>query len=205
MATVFCQGCSWRCRYCHNPDLQPAAAPSPISWEEVAAFLATRRGLLDGVVFSGGEPTLQAALPAALEAVRALGLKVGLHTAGPAPERLAPLLPLLDWVGFDAKAPFDSYAPTVGLDAGTAARESLRLLLASGVACEVRTTAHPLLLDADALARLGTELADMGVRTWVVQSFRPTGCTDAELNAVPAAAATVPPALQARFATFATR
>lgn len=205
MATVFCQGCSWHCRYCHNPDLQPAAAPSPISWEEVAAFLTTRRGLLDGVVFSGGEPTLQAALPAALEAVRALGLKVGLHTAGPAPERLAPLLPLLDWVGFDAKAPFDSYAPTVGLDAGTAARESLRLLLASGVACEVRTTAHPLLLDADALARLGTELADMGVRTWVVQSFRPTGCTDAELNAVPAAAATVPPALQARFATFATR
>lgn len=205
VATVFCQGCSWRCRYCQNPDLQPPTAATPMAWEDVARFLAGRRGLLDGVVFSGGEPTLQAALPAALAAVRALGLRTGLHTAGPAPERLAAVLPLLDWVGFDAKAPFAAYAPTTGSDTGAAARESLRLLLESGVAYEVRTTCHPLLLDAAALETLGEELAEMGVRTWVVQSFRRAGCADAALNAIPAAPPALPAALRARFAHFAVR
>ncbi len=64
VATVFAQGCPWACAYCHNPHLLPARGSDEIAWEEVLAFLRTRRGLLDGVVFTGGEPTLQEALPA---------------------------------------------------------------------------------------------------------------------------------------------
>jgi pyruvate-formate lyase-activating enzyme len=63
-AVVFLQGCPWRCGYCHNAGLQPAVTPGAMHWREVEAFLERRRGLLDGLVFSGGEPTLHRALPA---------------------------------------------------------------------------------------------------------------------------------------------
>lgn len=181
VATVFLQGCPWRCRYCHNPHLLPARGDTDITWPEVRAFLERRRGLLDGVVFSGGEPLIQAALPEAMDAVRALGFRIGLHTSGAVPERLAALLALVDWVGFDVKAPFADYARITGIaGSGEAARLSLTHLLDSGVACDVRTTVHPALLDDDALARLADDLAVLGVTTRL-QPFRASGCIDAEL------------------------
>ena len=123
VATVFLQGCPWRCRYCHNPHLLPVHGDGEIAWPQVLAFLETRRDLLDGVVFSGGEPLIQAALPEAMGAVRALGFGVGLHTSGAAPERLKAVLPLVDWVGFDVKAPFADYARITGVaGSGEAAR-----------------------------------------------------------------------------------
>lgn len=184
VATVFCRGCGWRCRYCHNPHLMSAVGPPEPAWDEVVAFLGTRKGLLDGVVFSGGEPLLQAALPAAMRAVRALGFGVGLHTAGPVPARLAAVLSLVDWIGFDVKAPFDRYERITGVPgSGHAARESLRRLLDSGIAYEVRTTVHPVLLGADDLADLADEFARIGVRNHRRQPFRPQGCLDATLCA----------------------
>jgi anaerobic ribonucleoside-triphosphate reductase activating protein len=60
---LFCQGCGWRCRYCHNPQLIPARGEQEKSWDDILAFLRQRVGLLDAVVFSGGEPTLLAAVP----------------------------------------------------------------------------------------------------------------------------------------------
>ncbi len=108
-AVLYCQGCPWRCGYCHNPELLDATTPAAVPWPEVLAFLKSRQGLLDGVVFSGGEPTLQAALPAALAQVRALGFQTALHTGGMYPERLQALLPLLDWVGLDIKGPLHAY------------------------------------------------------------------------------------------------
>ena len=104
-AVVFVQGCPWRCGYCHNPHLQPRGQPAGPRWGEVLAFLRQRAGLLDAVVFSGGEPTLDPALPQAIAEVRALGFKVGLHSAGIYPQRLQAVLPLVDWVGLDIKAP----------------------------------------------------------------------------------------------------
>src|SRR5690606_38132990 len=86
-ATIFCQGCPWDCPYCHNPHLLPVTGRHEIAWREVVDFLKSRRGLLDGVVFSGGEPTLQSALPQAIAEVRDLGFRIGLHTAGPYPGR----------------------------------------------------------------------------------------------------------------------
>ena len=112
-AVLYGQGCPWRCGYCHNPELLDATTPAAVPWPEVLAFLKSRQGLLDGVVFSGGEPTLQAALPAALAEVRALGFQTALHTGGMYPERLHALLPLLDWVGLDIKGPLHSTQSTL--------------------------------------------------------------------------------------------
>lgn len=169
-AVVFCQGCPWRCSYCHNPHLLPRGEGAT-PWPKVLGWLKTRRGLLDGVVFSGGEPLLQRALPAALAEVRALGLATALHTAGAYPQRLAAVLPLLDWVGFDVKAPFAEYAPIVGSDVGSTARAALELLIASGVAHEIRCTVPPQ-LDAAALGRMGEDLAGLGAAHFTHQVCR---------------------------------
>lgn len=181
-AVVFCQGCPWRCGYCHNPDLIPPRGADEIPWEEVLAFLRRRQGLLDGVVFSGGEPTLQAALPDAMRAARGLGFKIGLHTGGMYPGRLAAVLPLVDWVGLDVKAPFADYAGITGVaESGTRARESLEQVLASGVAHEIRTTVHPALLADAEVVDLAHDLAARGVRRYVIQAFRSQGCRNDEL------------------------
>jgi len=181
-AVVFCQGCPWRCGYCHNPHLIERRGTRELAWPAVLEFLERRRGLLDAVVFSGGEPTVQHALPGAMRAARALGFRIGLHTAGMAPRRLAAVLPLADWVGMDIKAPFDEYPRITGVrGSGRAARESARLLVASGVAHEFRTTVHSALLPDAALARLALELAELGARTYVLQQFRAAGCTAPDL------------------------
>jgi len=176
VATVFCQGCGWDCAYCHNPHLRPAQGEQPMPWKEVLAFLRSRRRLLDGVVFSGGEPTLQAAVLPAVQEIRSLGFRIGLHTAGMEPGRLASLLPSIDWVGFDVKAPFRAYSRITGVDhSGDKAHASLRLLLASGVPYEVRTTLHPALLTSADMLELRDQLLALGVRNYAVQHFRPIG------------------------------
>lgn len=185
VAVVFCQGCAWHCRYCHNPHLIPFARSPETTWTEVLAWLKRRRGLLDGVVFSGGEATYQPALAAAMQQARDLGFKIGLHTGGPSPERIAAVLPLLDWVGFDFKAPFSTYARVTGHDHGHRAQESFRLLRAANIPCEIRTTWHPALLSADDLAEMADTLISAGCTEWIIQRFRPAGCTDTELCQTP--------------------
>jgi len=141
-AVVFCQGCAWRCGYCHNPELQPRRGSNEIAWPDVVAFLGRRRGLLDAVVFSGGEPTLQSGLAAAMREVKALGFLVGLHTAGIVPQRLAKVLPLVDWVAMDVKARFDEHERVTGVRGSAGrAKQSRDLILTSGVACELHTIA----------------------------------------------------------------
>lgn len=133
-------------------------------------------GLLDGVVFSGGEPLAQGGLVTAIGEVRAMGFKAALHTAGPVPGRLTEVLPSLSWVGFDMKAPWSAYPSVTGAaDSGEVARASLNLLIDSGVPFEVRTTIHPDLLDADALYLMAEQLSVMGVSRWVMQRFRTQG------------------------------
>jgi pyruvate formate lyase activating enzyme len=149
--------------------IDPSATPV-IAWSQIRELLERRRGLLDAVVFSGGEPTLQSGLPAAMTEVRGLGFKVGLHTAGPAPKRLARLLPLLDWVALDIKAPPEGYPAITGIPrSGEPAWESLSLIQASGVPLEVRTTIMPHWTAID-LATLAALLAQKGVRRYAVQA-----------------------------------
>lgn len=185
VATVFLHGCPWDCRYCHNPDLIDPRGRGSMPWEAVAAFLGERRGLLDGVVFSGGEPTMQRALPDAVARTRELGFDVGLHTGGAYPRVLDAVLPALSWIGLDVKAGADDYARVTGRGpSGRAALRSLDLVLAAQreraasrhpLDVEVRTTVHPDLIDDTRLGDLGELLADRGVRRWAIQRFRATG------------------------------
>jgi pyruvate formate lyase activating enzyme len=181
-AVVFCQGCPWRCAYCHNPHLQPARTPGEPDWPRIRRRLADRQGLLDAVVFSGGEPTAQPGLGAAIDDVRALGFAVGLHTAGAYPRRLAAVLERVDWVGFDVKAPAAGYGIVTGVpDSGRAARASLDAVQRAGIAFEVRTTIHPALTPPHVLLQIAAELETRGVARWVLQRFRATGCASQAL------------------------
>ena len=172
-AVVFCQGCPWRCTYCQNEHLWAPHGDNELPWVDVVDFLRRRRTLLDAVVFSGGEPTLQAALPAAIRVVRELGFKVGLHTAGPYPQRLARVLPLVDWVGLDIKADVHDYPALTGLPgSGEQAWRSLELVVASAVAHEVRVTVDGQHLPLDRLDRLLDRLLAAGVQRVALQACR---------------------------------
>ena len=199
-AVVYAQGCPWRCGYCHNPGLLDATTPAALDWSQVLAFLDKRRGLLDGVVFSGGEPTLQAALPAALREVRGMGFQTALHTGGMYPERLSALLPWLDWVGLDIKGPLQRYETITGTPgSGDKTWASLRRLLASGVAYECRTTWHAGLFSAVELRALADDLAALGVTDWALQECRAPGAAAWGLSAAQVRE------LEQRFAHFTLR
>ncbi len=184
-AVVYVQGCPWRCGYCHNPHLQLRTIDSPLHWSSVLALLKRRVGLIDAVVFSGGESTIDPALHDAISDVRALGFNIGLHTAGTYPKRLAEILPLVDWVGLDIKAPFEHYERITAVsDSGRYARESAEVILKSDVQYEFRTTIHPTLLNESALFNLAKTLSGMGVQNYALQIFRAQGCRDDLLNAM---------------------
>ncbi|MBD3689569.1 anaerobic ribonucleoside-triphosphate reductase activating protein [Nanchangia anserum] len=175
VATVFTQGCPWSCVYCHNRAIIDPLTPGAVAWDDVETLLETRHGLLDGVVFSGGEPTRQEALVPAAVRVAEAGYGVGLHTAGTYPERLARLLRtgVLDWVGLDIKAlPEDYEAVVARAGAGQRAWRSLDAVLASGVDVEVRVTCYP---DGPDLGGLAGALRRAGVRVVALQKARGNG------------------------------
>ena len=183
-AVLFLQGCPWHCGYCQNPHLLPPHGAHEEDWTATLAWLATRRGLLDAIVFSGGEPTAQPELGAAIRAVRAMGFGVGLHTGGAYPRRLLEVARDVDWVGLDIKAPMLDYEAVTGVPrSGFAAFASLDLLLKTGVALEVRTTVHPALTPPGMLVTLARELAQAGIVRWVLQAFRTIGCANEALLA----------------------
>ncbi len=143
-AVVFCQGCAWRCTYCHNKHLIPGRGSHEIAWSRILSFLEQRRGLLDAVVFSGGEPTLQRSLPQAMRAVRDMGYLIGLHTAGIVPRMLERVLPLVDWVAMDLKSDLERHESVTRVPgSGERAKRSVELIKASGVACRFHTLAEP--------------------------------------------------------------
>jgi len=183
-AVIFCQGCPWRCRYCHNTHLQKPQTCSSIKWDTILIWLESRKGLLDALVFSGGEPTLQNGLKEAMHEVKAMGFEVGLHTGGYNCETLNKIMPTLDWIGLDIKSPKSIYDQITGVsNSGKSAWESLRLVLDSGIDYEIRTTYHPDLLTESNMLALAIELARANVKNWVIQTFRSKGCTDSALVA----------------------
>lgn len=181
VATAFLQGCPWRCAYCHNAAILDTRTPGAVPWSAVRELLDRRHGLLDGVVFSGGEPTRQPGLLDAVRRVKADGYLVGLHTGGAYPARLAALLPYVDWVGFDVKAPAHLYRAITRAGGPTTAAErafaSLRLVLEAGVDVTVRTTVDPTVLTDDDVRELTDTLFAMGVPEHVLQQVRTEGTT----------------------------
>ncbi len=177
-AVIFMQGCPWRCPFCHNAILQDCNYDSGFVWPKFVEFLQSRRKVLDGVVFSGGEPLVQDGLEQAIREVKALGFAIGLHTGGYRPDHLQKILPLLDWVGLDIKAPLraDCYGRAIGVDAQSQLpriEKSLDLLLKSGVDFECRTTCDPRILDIDDIFSIGKSLSQAGVKKYFLQKYRP--------------------------------
>lgn len=177
-AVVFAAGCNYRCFYCHNRAI--LNCPPLLSEAEVFAFLEKRAGLLDGVVFSGGEPALQSDLPQWLARVRALGYRTKLDTNGSRPETLRALLnaELLDYVAMDYKAPLDCYPALCGTDSAGVA-ESLALLRNSRIPYELRTTLVPQLTEAKLRKMAAAVPADAN---WFLQLYRPQPGNEAHLR-----------------------
>ncbi len=141
---LFTVGCNLDCFYCHNRALLQSDAPLLME-DEVIAFLSKRAGLLDGVVISGGEPTLQGDLGDFMREVRALGYHIKLDTNGQMPSVVAQLLSegLVDYLAVDVKASKEEYALVTGKAGFESALETLEIAMKSGVPCEGRTTVYP--------------------------------------------------------------
>jgi pyruvate formate lyase activating enzyme len=182
-AVVFCQGCNFRCPYCHNPELVDPGRYTPL-WpeEKVLAELEARRGKLQGVVITGGEPVLQPDLEAFIRRVQGLDFALKLDTNGSDPDALERLLAagLVDHVGLDVKAPPSKYPSVIRAEVlPQTITRSISVVLASGVDHEFRTTWLPSLLSKADMA----EIAGMvkGCRKWVVQRFVPSKALDPAL------------------------
>lgn len=167
--TILLQGCPWSCVSCQTPELRDPLVPGTVTWQHVRDVISRSRSGLDGVVFSGGEPTRQDGLADAMEQVRALGLPVGLHTSGSYPQHLAAVLSLADRVVLEIKAPATLYRAVTGVGASAhKAFASLRLALDSGVDLQVRTLADRAVVTPEVLVGLRENLKAMGVKDHVV-------------------------------------
>jgi pyruvate formate lyase activating enzyme len=161
-AVVFAQGCNFRCPYCHNRRLLPAivAADCLIPSSTILEKLHRRRGVLDGVVLCGGEPTLQSGLPDFISEIHRMGYAIKLDTNGSRSAMLGELLAsgLLSYVAMDIKAPWEKYEAVSGTKVSIEEiATSMRLLAESGVSHEYRTTfARDLLTpqDMEAIRRM---------------------------------------------------
>jgi pyruvate formate lyase activating enzyme len=167
---LFTRGCNMDCFYCHNRDIisfEGASLPE----EDIMAFLAKRRGVLEGVTISGGEPTLQKGLDDFLRCVKEMGYLVKLDTNGQQPEEVAILCreKLFDYVAVDLKALPADYFKITGKNGYDAAIETIRLLQESEVDFEVRTTLYPG-MSIEKLQELMSNLPVM--KLWRLNYFR---------------------------------
>lgn len=187
-AVVFTQGCNWRCPFCHNPELVvPRCFQKPIPEETVMEFLQSRVDQLDGVVVSGGEPTIHSDLPGFIAAIKDMGYDVKLDTNGSNPEMLRVLLSegLVDYVAMDLKGPVGNYQQLAGARVSPdCLRTSIWTIKNSGVDHEFRTTVVPGLHTLRELKAMG-ELV-RGAQRYVLQDFVSDRCLRESLQGRPA-------------------
>ena len=170
---VFFQGCPLKCPYCHNPNLQDFNKEESISWKDVLAFFSERKKRLDGVVLSGGEPLMQPDILKAVQEIKVLGFQVAIHTSGIYPQKMKELLPYINWVGLDIKAPRGKYHILSGIErVSTAVFETLKILSDSDIVFEVRTTLDPNHLTIDDVYLLASELKEYRIPQFALQKYR---------------------------------
>lgn len=185
-AVLFTKGCPWQCRYCHNPSLRLSDSDNMLSGDYLKEFLRNRVGYLEGVVISGGEPTIHASLPSMLAWIRGLGYFTALHTNGCFPKMLYLLIKkrLVNYVALDVKAPPSAYdSITQSKNTCVAVAKSIEIILSSGIDYEFRTTYHPAILSEQELMDVVHAVARVGAKSFFIQRFRSEGVIDTELVA----------------------
>lgn len=172
--TVFLSGCNFRCPFCHNFELAAGPSAPLMDEEELLAFLQKRKGLLDGVAITGGEPLMRRELPELLRKIKALGYLVKLDTNGSFPTRLKEVVAqgLVDYVAMDIKNAPDRYGKTVGFEklGLDPIKESAAFLMTGAVEYEFRTTVVQQLHRPQDLAAIAEWLA--GAKRYYLQQFR---------------------------------
>lgn len=174
--TVFTYGCNMRCPFCHNASLVTEAAPSEISSDEFFAFLSKRKGVLDGVCVTGGEPLLQDGIEEFCEKIKSLGYKVKLDTNGTFPDKLERIVKsgAVDYVAMDIKNSLRKYSLTVGKDVDTnVIKRSVDFLKRDSVDYEFRTTLVNGLHDEDSIRGIGELIK--GAKRYFLQNFVDSG------------------------------
>ena len=173
---LFTQGCNFKCPYCHNPELvNPKLFQKSLPEGELFSFLEKRKGKLDAVSITGGEPTLQPDLVEFITRIKDLGYLVKIDTNGSRPEMLGELFDqdLLDYVAMDLKAPLEEYGKIVKSKVNRdEIQQSVKMIMASGVAYEFRTTVANGLLEEGDLKKIAGLIK--GARLYILQRFVPT-------------------------------
>lgn len=176
--TVFLAGCNFRCPFCHNGELLDGTAEAVMEEQEFLMFLSKRKGLLDAVCVSGGEPTLQPGLGQLLENIKAMGYLTKLDTNGSRPEVLKDLVArgLVDYVAMDIKNSPQRYGETAGAALKLEQlEESIRFLTQGHVDYEFRTTVVAQLHDEESILQMGEWVKTLArgerIRRWFVQPF----------------------------------
>lgn len=171
--TLFTKGCNFRCPFCHNsPLVTDLSNTDEIPWNEIMIFLRRRQGLLDGVVISGGEPTLMPDLKEKLKDIKSLGYSIKLDTNGTNPQVIIDLVAsgLVDYVAMDIKASFITYpAITNSIVNIEKIKESINYLLGNHVDYEFRTTLINEFHDAEDIKRIALEIK--GCKKYRLQKF----------------------------------
>ncbi len=175
---VFVGGCNFRCPYCHNPSLvfDPESQPE-VTREYFFDFLSRRQGRLDGVVISGGEPTLHAGLPGFVEMIKNMEFMIKLDTNGTNPEMVRRIheANAIDYIAIDYKAPAAKYGMvTRNPELAKLVHRTIRYAAEQGIPLEMRTTVHRDLLGIEDFRQMRRELDELGATRWYLQQFNTT-------------------------------
>ena len=177
---VFTQGCNFRCHYCHNPELVVEELfQEPLSEKAVFSFLEKRKGMLEAVTITGGEPTLQRDLIGFLEKTRQLGYLVKLDTNGSRPEMVKRVIEskLIDYIAMDVKAPEGKYREVANSYVNTdKIKQSIKLIIDSKLNYEFRTTVVRSQLNERDIMEIGEMIQN--AKRYVLQKFVPSKTLD---------------------------
>ncbi|RLF47277.1 MAG: anaerobic ribonucleoside-triphosphate reductase activating protein [Thermoplasmata archaeon] len=175
-SVIFTCGCNFRCPYCHNPELVMSEIfPEPVNEKDIFSFLKEKKEKVDGVVITGGEPTIHPDLPRFMEKVKKMGYSIKLDTNGSNPEMLGRIIKygLVDYIAMDIKAPLTKYSKITrtNVDIEKIAR-SIQLIFESGIEYEFRTTVVKELLSIEDILDIGSMIR--GAKLYVLQRFIPS-------------------------------
>ncbi|WP_281950766.1 anaerobic ribonucleoside-triphosphate reductase activating protein [Nitrosophilus kaiyonis] len=171
-AIIWLAGCNMRCPYCHNPDI--VFGKNSLNFDEVIKFLNKRKRVLEGVVISGGEPTLHKDIFKICKSIKELGYKIKLDTNGSNPDILKKLIEkgYLDYVALDFKGPKKKFENIAKINSYEQTLESIEILIQSDIEYEIRTTVHTLLLNENDINEIIDILKNMGYKKrYFIQNY----------------------------------